>query len=219
MSDTKNIGVFGAGGHAKVVADAILRAQEYALHAFYDDNAERHGAIHYAHRPVAGDRQRLLRDLHEGVIHAAFIALGHNAVRAALGDELLRAGHSLATIIDPSAILSPSAKIGPGTLIVAGAIVNADTEIGAHVIINTGASVDHDCRVGAGVHVAPHATLCGGVHVGDLSFIGAGATLVPLAHFPAQSTLGAGSTLTQSASTPGTWVGSPARLLRSTSEH
>ena len=218
MSDTKKIGIFGAGGHAKVVADAILRAQEYALHAFYDDNTSRHGAIHYADRPVAGDRQQLLRDLSNGTLQAAFVALGNGRVRAEIGEEILRAGHTLATIIDPTAILSQSVKISPGTLVVAGAIINADTRIGPHVIINTGASVDHDCVIGAGVHIAPHATLCGGVHVGESSFIGAGATLIPLTQFPAHSTLGAGSTLTKSVDTLGTWVGSPVRILRSHSE-
>lgn len=218
MTHTKKIGVFGAGGHAKVVADAILRANEYALHAFYDDNEERHGAIHYADRPIAGDRQALLRDLATGVIQAAFVALGNNLVRASIGEEILRAGHTLATVIDPRAIVSPSARIGAGTLVVSGAIINADTEIGAHAIINTGASVDHDCRVGVGTHIAPHATLCGGVNIGDLSFIGAGATLIPQVRFPENSMLGAGSTLLADAETSGTWVGSPAHRVRSTSE-
>lgn len=211
----KKLGIFGAGGHAKVVADTAIRTGAFDVVAFYDDADHRRGLPFYLQRPIRGGREQLLTDARAGIIDAAFVAIGNNDARTTIGESLLGFGVELAALIDPNAIVSPSATIERGTLVVAGAIINADTRIERHVIINTGASVDHDCVVGAGVHIGPHATLCGGVHIGPQSLIGAGSTLIPTVHFPAGSILGAGSTLIATATLAGTWTGSPAIRSRS----
>lgn len=210
----ERLGIFGAGGHAKVVADTALRGDRYEVHAYYDDNVERHGADFYLDRPIAGGLDALLHDLADGTLAAAFVAIGHNAARQRLGISIQDAGHLLATLVDPHAILSPSVTLGVGTLVVAGAIINADTQLGAHVIVNTGASVDHDCGIADAVHIAPHATICGGVRVGARSLIGAAATIIPGLRFSSDSVLGAGSTLVSSAQQSGTYTGSPAHIAR-----
>lgn len=204
------LGIFGAGGHAKVVADTVARGAVYRVHAYYDDNAERHGTLFYGERPIAGGLDDLLADLRAGRLAAAFVAIGHNVARERIGEAILRSGHTLATLIDPTAVVSPSVELGAGTLIVAGAILNADTVVGCHVIVNTGASIDHDCRIQDAVHIAPHATLCGGVNVGARTLVGAAATMIPGTSLPPDSTLGAGSTLCAAQSATGVYVGSPA---------
>lgn len=209
----KRLGIFGAGGHAKVVADVAIASGAYELAGYYDDNQERHGENFYLARPIHGGLSDLLSALQNGTIDCAFVALGNNAVRQRIGEQLQRSGHPPATLIHPQAILSPSTMLGVGTLVVAGAVINADTRVGAHVIVNTRASIDHDCVIGDGVHIAPGATLCGGVQVGALSFICAGATMIPLTTLPAGSTLGAGATLLHPADTSGVWVGTPARRI------
>lgn len=211
----KKLGIFGAGGHAKVVADTAIASGEFEVIGFYDDNVTRHGELFYRERCVLGGLQELLADLQDGVLDCGFIAIGNNAVRVRLGERVLQSGHVLATLIDPRAAVSDTAEIDVGTLVVAGAVVNAASKIGRHVIINTGAVIDHDCVLGDGIHIAPHATLCGGVKVGAGSFLGAASTIIPTLSFPADSILGAGSTLIQSATEQGTWVGSPARRLES----
>ena len=209
----RRLGIFGAGGHAKVAADTAIASGAFELIGFYDDNQARHGERFYQERCVLGGLNELLDDLQQGMLDVAFVALGNSAVRQRIGEELTAAGHPLATLIHPQATLSPTATLGAGTLVVAGAIINADTRVGDHVIINTRASVDHDCIIAHGVHIAPGATLCGGVQVGERSFVCAGATMIPLTKLPADSTLGAGSTLLSPADAPGVWVGSPARRI------
>lgn len=207
------LGIFGAGGHAKVVADTAWRGQNYVPVAFYDDDVTRHNQVHYRSVEIRGDFNRLLDDLSEKVIDAAFVAIGNNDVRATLGQQILEKGFSLATLVDPNAVLSSSVILGSGTLVVAGAIINADTHTGSHVIINTAASIDHDCMIDDGAHIAPNATLCGGARVGKRTLIGVGATLLPSTEVPQNSVVGGGSVITYSLQTSGNYVGCPARLL------
>lgn len=208
----KKLAIFGAGGHAKVVADTATRMGGYEVYAFYDDTDSRQGELFYQGRPVRGGRAGVIADFREGRVDEVFVAIGNNAVRTDIGEFFRAIDIPLATLIDPHAILSPTVRVDAGSLVVAGAILNADTHIQKHVIVNTGASVDHDCVVEAGVHLGPHSTLCGGVRVGARSLIGAAATLIPLVQFPADSILGAGSTFIANATQRGTWTGSPARL-------
>lgn len=93
----------------------------------------------------------------------------------------------------PSAILSPSATIGAGTLIVAGSILNADARLGMGVILNTGASVDHDCEIGDFAHISPGARLAGGVRIGARSWIGIGAVVREGVTIGADVMVGAGA--------------------------
>lgn len=201
------LGIFGAGGHAKVIVDAVKRQRVYEPTSFYDDEASRCGAEHYCGLTIRGNFDCMIQDLQSKYLDAAIIAIGNNEIRTELGEYILTNQLPLATVIDPHAVMSPTATIGCGTVIVGGAVINADVRIGAHVIINTAASVDHDCVIEDGVHIAPHATLCGNVRIGREALIGANATIIPNLEFPSFSTLAAGTTLTKSVRTSGVHFG------------
>ncbi len=118
------------------------------------------------------------------------VAVGSNSDRKAIASRL---NCEFGVAIHPSAVVSPSAKIGEGTVIMPGAIVNADAVIGKHCIVNTGASVGHDCHLGDFCHVAPHATLCGTVHLGEGVWVGAGAVVIQKLTIGDWTVVGAGS--------------------------
>ena len=186
-----NIVVYGAGGHGHVVADAI-EADRRAVAGFLDDNATEH---------VLGGADWLREHPRAVVAHG----IGSNAARERLHN------HQFVLIVHPSAVVSRSARIGPGTVVLANAVLNARCEIGVGVIVNTSAVVEHDCVVGDFVHVAPRACLLGGVHVGDQAFIGAGAVVLPGVHIGRRATVGAGAVVTESVPAHTTVIGVPAR--------
>lgn len=203
-SSNRDITLFGNSGHALVVAE-VAAACGYSVIASLGDDATT--------RSVGGAK------LPECLGANSFIAIGSNAVRRRIAE----ACHMLAvegetthfpTLIHPSAIVSPSAEIGEGTIVMAGAIIQAGAKIGRHCIINTGARVDHECRLGDYVHVSPSATLCGNVSVGDGAWICAGATVIQGLKVGAGSILGAGAVLISDLPDRSTAVGVPAKEHR-----
>lgn len=173
--DAKRIAVFGAGGHGKVVVDAIERNGFLAVACVVDDRPQSGAAI--LGHAVAGGREALLALRAE--IDGVIVAIGDNRARREVARWLETQGFVLLSVVHPAAVVAPSAAVGRGTLVMPGAVVNAEARIGANAIVNTGAVVEHDCDVGEAVHVAPRAVLCGGASVGPGTLVGAGAVLLP----------------------------------------
>lgn len=156
--------IIGAGGHGKVVADTA-EASGYSNIAFLDQLWPEH--TNNGRWKVIGKPAKLDVKM--------FCALGNNNIRARIFEEYHLTDSPV--LIHPSVILSPTVKMGIGTLVVAGSVVNADTSIGRGTILNTACSVDHDCLIGDFVHISPGAHLGGGVRVGDGAWIGMGAVM------------------------------------------
>lgn len=204
----KKLALLGSGGHGKVVADAAL-ASGWGFVTFFDDAWPAKEANN--RWPVAGDADSLLERIHEfdGIV----VAIGNCAMRLAKHKRLLQAGAKMATIIHPQAVVSKAAKLGLGSVVMAGAIVNIDSAIGEACIINTGATVDHDVHLNDGVHICPGAHLAGGVHVGDCSWIGIGAIVRQSMKVGTWATVGAGAVVVASVPDGITVVGNPARPM------
>ena len=195
--------ILGAGGHGRICAE-IASMNGYEEIVFLDD-AEPSGAA------VAGrvsDLEKYVSD------HDVFVAIGNNAVRGALFRSAGAAGAEFATLIHPSAVISPSAAIGEGTVIVAGAVVNCGAEIGKGVIVNTCASVDHDCRIGDFTHVSVGARVAGMSCVGEGVFIGAGAVVINNVTVCEDCVIGAGAAVVRDVTESGTYVGVPAKRIK-----
>lgn len=174
------INLFGASGHAKVVMD-IIASQGDEVGCLYDDNPhcdELHGKTVFkaADREIAGPM---------------IISIGSCKVRKLIASRYQRLEYARA--VHPKAIISDTATIGPGTVVMPGAIINADCRIGEHCIVNTKASIDHECRIGDFVHVAPGATISGNVEVGECSWIGVGACVKQGVRIGRNCMIGAGS--------------------------
>lgn len=199
------IHLIGAGGHGRVVLDALLVSGVPRDTVVVRDG--RSGTILHG-RAVATP------EVVAAMAGASFhVAVGHAAIRARLHQAALSIDAHPLTIRHPAAILSPDAHLGRGVLVAAGAVIAPGATLGDATIVNHGAVVDHDDRIGAFCHIAPHATLGGGVTLGDRVMIGAGAVVLPGVTIADDVTIGAGAVVLQSIGEAGTWVGNPARRL------
>jgi len=192
--------IIGAGGHAKVVADLVLKTGNRLL-GFLDDNKDMsEKVLGYG---VLG-RVKNCFGYNAGFV----IGIGGSHERKRIAE---RYGLDYIALIHPSAQVGIGVEIGEGTVVMANAVVNSGTRIGGHCIINSGAVVEHDNRIGDFVHVSPNASLGGDVSVKELTHIGIGAAVKNGVSICGGCTVGAGAVVVGDINESGTYVGVPAK--------
>ncbi len=201
------VALLGYSGHAWVVADC-LQAAGYVVEAYCERHAAATNPYSLAYLGFEGDTEVLaaLRTFQW------FVALGDNALRQRVQQRLMAAlGTAPVIAAHPSALVSPHAAVGAGTLLAPRAVLNAGAQVGEGAIINTGAIVEHECRIGDFAHLAPGAVLAGNVDVGAGAFVGAGAVVRQGIRIGANALVGAGAVVVRDVA-PGARVwGNPAR--------
>ena len=193
--------IYGAGGHSKVVWDALQKSS-LKCEGFIDDQP----LNQWIDLPVFASSS--LNDIDDIELH---IAIGNSKVREEIAKKFKN--FKFVTIYHPDAIISLRAKIEVGTFLAAGSIIGPDASVGKHTIVNHHAVIDHDCSIGDFCHIAPHASLGGGVKVGQGVLIGTGAIVLPGLTINDYATVGAGSIVTHDIASGITVMGNPARAV------
>lgn len=193
------LALLGAGGHGKVVCRVAQRAG-FEVVGFYDDFAT--GLV--LGLPVLGRFSEAAS--FDGQL---FVSLGRNLARAELFCE-----ERSVVLIDPSAVVDSTVRVGIGTVVMAGVVVNVDTVIGRNCILNTGCTVDHDCVLEDHVHLCPGAHLAGTVRVGAGAMLGTGAIVIPGRTIGEGSVVGAGAAVVRDLPAGIIATGVPARVVR-----
>lgn len=206
---TDELRLIGAGGHARVVLDALLLRGRSRGSILVSDDDERLCGIEMFGAAVR--HPALFAAMRGQSFH---VAIGDNQARARLHVAAQTAGGAPVTVIHPSAVVSRRCEIAGGAFVAAGAIVAPGARLGVGAIINHGAVVDHDCVVGDFCHVAPGATLSGGVRLDHYVLVGAGAKVLPGVLVAVGVTVGAGAVVTDDLAAGVVAVGVPARILR-----
>lgn len=205
--------IWGASGHAKVVADIIRLQGKYEIVGFLDDwNPHFHGAD-FCGAKVLGGREQLER-LYRAGVRQIVLGFGKCHARIELSELVKSLGFNLATAIHPRATVAADVRVGPGTVIAAGAVINPGCSVGENVIVNTLSLVGHDCIVEDGATISSGARLAGGVRVGRAAWVGIGSTVVERAHIGAGARIGAGSVVLNDIPEYVLAHGVPAKIIR-----
>lgn len=213
MNPSAEIVIIGGGGHALSVME-MLPAEVKA--AGYVDRTPVDGMP----LPYLGTDDDFIRSVKEH--DASRRRKIHVAVVSGTGADMemrrriigLYSGFEAATLMAPTAIVTPGSSLGCGCAVMHGAIVNG-ASVGDFCIINTGAVIEHGVTLGRNVFIGPGAVICGGVSVGDDVFIGAGATVRNCVDIAGGTTIGMGATVTCNICETGVYTGTPARKMNS----
>ena len=197
--------IIGAGGHAKVIADIVVKNNDTLL-GFLDDNKAKDDFV--LGYPILGKSD----DIYSFADRSVFIiGIGDNYIRKSISDKYNVTWH---TAIHPSTNIGIDVTIKEGTVIMANAVINTSAKIGRHCIINTGAIVEHDNIISDYVHISPNVSLGGMVSIGDCTHIGIGANVRNNINITSNCVIGTGAAVVSDIIEDGVYVGVPARRIR-----
>ncbi|WP_017726180.1 acetyltransferase [Halalkalibacterium ligniniphilum] len=207
----KPIIVLGSGGHSKVVRDMILGQKRYRMIGQLDDkftkvtkkNSTYIGPLFYANELAEVEKEAFF-----------VVCIGNNKIRKEVVEELKIDPARFATIIHPTAFVSPESTIGRGVVVMPGAVINSGTTIGEHVIINTASVIEHDNQIESFTHISPKAVLAGEVKVGEGAHVGIGSQVIQQINVGMWSVIGAGATVISDIPAYSTAVGVPAKPIK-----
>jgi acetyltransferase EpsM len=128
--------------------------------------------------------------------------------------RLVDEGRQLATLIHPSAVVSPSASIEPGCVVSPLVVVGARSRIGEGTVLNRGALIGHHTEIGRYSTIGPGANVAGKVVLGEQVYVGAGAVVRDHLRIGDRAVIGMGAVVVKDVPADVTVVGIPAAELR-----
>lgn len=198
-----SIYIYGASGHGLVVAD-VAKSCGYENIVFLDDDKSK-GFL-------AFDDIKENRDY-----HIAF-GIGNNQIREKLYKKVRENGFAIPILIHPSSIISPSARIEEGTVVMPNVVVNAKVYIGKCAILNSSCVVEHESIIGDFVHISPKVAIAGDVKIGDFTHIGIGSSVIQCLNIGKNSIIGAGSVVVKNIADFKKAYGNPCKEVGSVNE-
>ena len=138
-----------------------------------------------------------------------------NANKEPLLEELEKIGIlRFPNVIHPKSIISNSSlpHIGKGNFMGAGSVIAPYVKVGNFNFINRASSIGHNTTIGNFNHIAPGATICGICKIGNKNHIGTGSTIIDRITIGDNITIGAGAVVVKNISSPGTYIGVPAKV-------
>ena len=198
-----NLCLYGASGHGKVVAEIAKRSNR-EISCFFDDNSQVASIMEV---PVKSP-ESIENYIEE---NSFLIAIGNNEIRKRISSKI---SANYALLVDPTAILRDSVKVGLGSVVMSGVIMNAETVVGDHCIINSGAIIEHECIIGDFSHISPGATITGNVKIGEGTHVGANSVVIPNVTIGNWVTIGAGAVIIEDIPDYAVVVGNPGRIIK-----
>ena len=197
--------ILGGGGHGRAVAD-LAEACGWRVAGFTEPAGTRRADV----LGVDADAPRLISD---GRADAAVVGLGAASLRrrTELWEGLARAGVPSPALAHPRATLSPSCRVGAGSVVFPASVLGADVEVGDNVVIYSGVIAEHGSRLGDHAYCSPGVVLSGGVRVERGAFLGSGAIVLPGIVIGANAVVAAGAVVIADVPPGRTVRGVPAR--------
>jgi len=201
--------VLGAGDFAAEVADIVSESDGFYVVGFVESLNPQQCSRLIANLPVYW------------IDDIAGFAKGHYAIwgigttfKSKFASQIAAHNIPFATIVHPSARVSPTSSLAEGTLVSAGAVIAAYTHIGRHVVVNRGALIGHHIEIADYVTIGPGVNIAGNCRIGEGCYAGMGAIILNGISVGKHSIIGAGSVVTHNVPDNVQVIGVPARIIK-----
>jgi sugar O-acyltransferase (sialic acid O-acetyltransferase NeuD family) len=206
--------IYGAGGFGKEVYDIASRINDkhhqWDEILFVVDSAYINGDS-YEGRLIAFEDISNELDLNNLEV---IIANGEPMVRKQLYAKIKAMNIKLATLIDPSAIISDTATLGEGIIVAPFSHVTSSTVLGNNVVVNAHTIIGHDITIGEHCVVSTNVSIGGSSIIGAESYIGLGAQTKDRLSIGEQVIISMGAIVFKDIPDKMIAMGNPARPLR-----
>lgn len=211
---------FGAGGHARELAWLAFERRAAGgiddtptLHVVADDDPLAGGSLRGV--PVIPDSSFFgARARGSG---RAILAIGAPLARQRLVERLRKEAPDweFPVMVHPGVAMDMregGVRLGPGVYVCAGSSLTTDITIAEFCHLNVGCTIAHDVALGPFNTVSPGVHVAGRVRTGTGVVLGIGVSVRDGVRISSGVVVGAGAVVVGDLSTPGTYVGIPARL-------
>ncbi len=144
---------------------------------------------------------------------ALLLAIGIPESRRRVAETLGSQGATFLTLIHPTAIVAPTARIGEGSILCPYSIVSDSACLGRLVVLNYHTSLGHDASAGDYSVLSPYATLGGGAVIAEDFFMGMHSSIGPGKKVGARSKVSANSAALNHAPEDSIVYGVPGRSM------
>lgn len=207
----KNLVIIGAGGFAREIYDLANVCFQgdagFKVKGFLSDGPSNIEAMRYPPvlSTVAG------YDVQPGDVF--FCAIGKVSDRKKTVTLILDKGGTFINLVHPTAVISPSVRLGVGVGIKAFCVLASDVIVGDFTFLQSSVIMGHDVQVGKYCQVNSFAFFAGYSKVHDLVSINAGAKLVQNTVVEENAVVGMGSVVLNKVKAGTTVFGIPAKRI------
>jgi acetyltransferase EpsM len=208
VSERRPLVVLGTTDYSENVADSAEQAG-FRVDAFVENLSREACAESLAGRPV-----HWIEDSgHLAPTHDAICGLG-TTKRSVFVEQAAALGFRFATVVHPTAFVSPSTTLGEGVYVGPHVAISTYSRIGDHVIVLAGSLVGHHTEIGAFASLAMGANVAGSCRIGEATFVATGAVVVDHVTVGSHTVVGAGAVVVSDVPDNVQVVGVPARIVK-----
>ncbi len=190
----KKVIIVGAGGHAAELVDYMIYMnqssnadQDWDVLGLIDDSESNYDAYDYNFPYLGAINDHIVNSDATYIMGIANMKYRRNII-----EQLIEKGAQFTNLIHPTALISPSAKIGIGCVISHNVSVGPKAIIRDFNLINSRCTIGHDSKIGNYNFLSPQVVTGGFAEMGDENFIGTNAAILPAIILGNHNTIAAG---------------------------
>ena len=206
------LGIYGCGGLGRELYDLAVRVNNAKSYwdkiVFVDDS--------YSNNMLNGIE--ILSFDRFGNLQGSkniIIAVGEPKTRELLCKKVESCGIMLATLVDPTSLVSGSAQLNDGVIISEFCSVHSNAVIGRNTLVQPFCCIGHDIFIGNNSLLSTSVNIGGGSVIGDRVFLGMNCTILQNIEIGSDTIVGMGSVVYRNIVDGVTILGNPARETKS----